>query len=652
MINLHIDIETYSSYDLKKTGIYKYIEAPDFEVLMIAYAINTGPVVLIDIARGELDKHQGFLALLTNKSNTKHAHNAAFERLALNKFFGINLQASEFQCSMIKAAYCGLPLSLEKITEALKLGDKGKLGTGTALINYFSKPCKPTKANGGRTRNLPDHNLEKWEEFKRYCVNDVEAEREIGRILKPYELPASEQANYVFDQDINDRGILIDIQFAHNATRFDSLRHAELVEEIQELTSLENPNSVAQLKTWLSNQTGKDVTTLAKDAIDPLLEEFGQGAVNQVLKLRKKISKTSTKKYEAMLHCVCKDQRAHGLFQFYGANRTGRWAGRLIQLQNLPRNYLEDLDTCRNFVKDGDFEFMSMNFDNISATLSQLIRTAFIAPDGKTFAVADFSAIEARVTAWLAGEQWRTAVFNSHGKIYEASASTMFNIPIEEIGKGSDLRQKGKIAELALGYGGSVGALTTMGGEQMGLSASNMKEIVDRWRSASPNIVKLWKRLEGAAKRAMRTKKRIHVESLVFEYDGTFLTIQLPSLRKLFYYKPTFCENRFGGEGIRYRGMDQTTKQWAYVETYSGKLVENCVQAISRDLLAYSIERLTVAGFEIVMHVHDEAVAEVDKDGADLQLDAMCEIMSQGPAWSKGLPLAADGFISDYYKKD
>jgi len=651
-MKLHIDIETYSSVDIRKSGAYKYTESPDFEILLIAYAIDDEPIKIIDFSgtTDSLNDFNTFEKLLLDPNIEKHAHNATFERLSF-RATGFNVPIHQWQCSMVKAAYCGLPLALDKVSEVLKLGDKGKLSTGTALINYFCKPCNPTKTNGGRTRNLPEHNPEKWEEFKRYCINDVEAEREVIRILSPYELPPAEIVNYIIDQEINDRGIMIDTQFATNATEIDDKRHSELITELKELTGLENPNSDAQLKEWLRGQ-GLETQSLAKESVESLLKESCSVAVNQVLELRQKSKKTSTKKYVKMLDSVCKDQRGRGYFQFYGANRTGRWAGRFVQLQNLPKNHLADLDVCRQLVKHGDFELMKLFFEDISDTLSQLIRTAFVAKADHTFVVADYSAIEARVLSWLAGETWRLKVFNSHGKIYEASASAMFSVPIEEIGKGSPLRQKGKIAELALGYGGSIGALTQMGGEKMGLSESDMSEIVKRWRAANPKIVEYWKRLEGAAKRTIETRKPVHVGNITFLYDRTYLTIQLPSGRKLFYYKPGFTTNRFGGQSIKYWGMDQTTKQWTELETYGGKLTENVVQAISRDLLAYTIHELNAESFDVVMHVHDEAVAEVPKTQADQRLNEMCEIMANGPEWSEGLPLNADGYITNYYKKD
>lgn len=652
MKKLHIDIETYSSVDIRKAGAYKYIESPDFEIILIAYAFDDGPVKIIEV-KNIKDLPFGLVSYLADPYIKKHAHNANFERQAFKKV-GYDIPIEQWFCSMVKAAYCGLPLSLDNVSKALDLGDKGKLSTGTALINYFCKPCKPTKTNGRRLRNLPEHNPEKWEQFKEYCIQDVEAEREVTRLLSDYEIPDFERELYLLDQKINDRGILIDLDFAKKAFDTNTRRATYLAEEMIKLTNLDNPNSPAQLKKWLSDATGKEIITLAKDTLQPLIDEVGEGVVSDVLNLRKKLAKTSTKKYNSMLHCACNDGRAHGLFQFYGANRTGRWAGRLIQLQNLPQNHIEDLDFARGVIAEGNYDMITMLYEDVSSLLSQLIRTAFIAKPGHTFVVADFSAIEARVIAWLAEEQWRLDVFNSHGKIYEASASMMFNVPIEEITKGSDLRQKGKVAELALGFGGSVGALMQMGAEEMGLSEEETKIIVKKWRASNPNIVKLWKNIEGAAKSVLKTGNYTLLlgnAALIFDYDNKVLTIQLPSGRKLFYQNPSFTVNKWGQTSIKYMGMDQTTKQWGWVETYGGKLTENIVQAIARDLLAYSMVKIDKLGLKIVMHVHDEIVCEAPAEYAETEV-LMCDIMGKGPDWAEGLPLTADGYITNYYKKD
>lgn len=652
MYKLHIDIETYSSLDLKTVGIYKYVESIDFEILLVAYAFDDEPIKIIDLANGEVMPDE-LIKGLSDPLEEKHAHNAAFERQAF-KQYGYDIPISEWRCSMIKAAYCGFPLSLEALSKAMKLGDKGKSSTGKALIKYFTMPCKPTKVNGQRLRNLPEHDPDKWEEFKLYCINDVEAERGVGDKLSDYDIPETERLNYILDQEINDRGIEIDLSMAKEAYKMDVKHSAILAGQMKKLTGVENPNSPAQLKKWLSDATGENITTLAKDTIDPLIKKTGPGLVSDVLELRKKLGKTSTKKYATMLSCACDDNRARGLFQFYGANRTGRWAGRLIQMQNLPQNHLGDfLEGAREMVAAGDYDLATMLYDDISSVLSQLIRTTFVAKKDHIFAVADFSAIEARVIAWLAGEQWRLDVFNSHGKIYEASASMMFGVPIEEVTKGSDYRAKGKVAELALGYQGSVGALSKMDTNN-DIDEAEKPRIVKKWRAKSPAIVEMWGDIEAAAKRAIKTWGSIHYKSLIFEYNGKALTIQLPSGRKLFYQSPSFTINKFKQESIKYRGMDQTTKQWVYVDTYGGKLVENIVQAIARDLLAEAMLRLdTCYGYHIVMHVHDEAVCEIPLNGREEKnLHHMCEFMSENPPWAKDLPLAADGYTTPFYKKD
>lgn len=654
---LHIDVETYSSIDIRTAGAYKYTESVDFEILMVAYAFDDEPIQMVDLAQGET-LPQRFIDALVDPKIEKHAHNANFERNCF-RAIGYNVPIDQWHCSAIKAAYCGLPLSLGQVSIALKLEEKGKLATGKALIRYFCVPIKATKANGHRMRNLPEHDLEKWEEFKLYCINDVEAEREIGHILREYSIPEFERANYILDQEINDRGILIDLDMARNAYSIDEKHSGILKEQLIELTGLENPNSPAQLKKWLSEAMGKEITSLAKDSIPTLIEEAGSGTVEKVLKLRTKSSKSSTKKYVAMLNCACDDNRAHGLFQFYGANRTGRWAGRLVQLQNLPQNHLDDLEGARSAFASGDYNLVTMLYENISSTLSQLIRTTFIAKPKHTFAVADFSAIEARVIAWLANEKWRLEVFNSHGKIYEASASMMFGVPIEKIDKttkeGAALRTKGKIAELALGYQGSLGALRKMGGEKMGLSDPEMQDIVKKWRAKNRAITQLWKSVEGFAKRAIKTRKRVVLSkyrNLAFDYDGKVLTIELPSGRKLFYQSPAMTTNRWDQESIKYKGMDQVTKKWWWVDSYGGKFVENIVQAIARDLLAYSMLRLNEEGFDIVMHVHDEAICEIPEENSEASLEKMCEVMGETVPWAEELPLVADGYITPFYKKD
>lgn len=661
---LHIDIETYSSVDITTAGAYKYCESIDFEMLLVAYALNSGPIHIIDLAQGE-KLPKSFIDMLQDPNIEKHAHNANFERTAF-RATGYDIPVGQWHCSAVKSAYCGLPLSLAMVSDALKLEEKGKLSTGKALIRYFCVPCKPTKTNGHRHRNMPNHDLEKWEDFKNYCINDVEAEREIDRLLEGYEIPEFERSNYILDQKINDRGILIDLDFARNAFDVDTQHAAVLQNKLRHITGLENPNSPAQLKTWLESKMQQEIKSLAKSEIPRLIDEAESEVVRQVLKLRKKSSKTSTKKYVAMLNCACDDGRAHGLFQFYGANRTGRWAGRLVQLQNLPQNHLDDIEQAREVFASGNYDLVTMLYENVSDVLSQLIRTAFIAKPGHIFAVADFSAIEARVVAWLANETWRLDVFSTHGKIYEASASLMFGVPIENIHKGSELRTKGKIAELALGYQGSVGALKQMGGESMGLTESEMKDIVNKWRNKSPHIVKLWKHVEAAAMGAIKTRKKVFLpkfRNLEFFYDGKALTIKLPSGRKLFYQSPSMTVNRFGQPSIKYKGLDQKTKKWWWIESYGGKFVENIVQAIARDVLAYSMQNLDKEGFNIVMHVHDEAVCEIpDMDLGPYSevagkmnqatLEEMCRIMGEEVPWAPGLPLVADGYLTPFYKKD
>lgn len=617
---------------------------------MIAYAFGNDPIRMIDLARGD-KLHPEFTKALLDPSVEKHAHNANFERIAF-RAFGYDIPIDQWYCSAVKAAYCGLPLSLDMVSQALNLGDKGKLHSGKALIRFFSIPCKPNRANGNRSRNMWYHDLPKWDEFKRYCMNDVEAEREIGKILSPYPMPEFERTNYLLDQKINDRGILIDLDMAKNAFDIDEQHLSRLSQKMIDLTGLDNPNSAAQLKDWLGSEMQKEIKSLAKADIPILIDEAESDTVKQVLELRKKTSKSSTKKYVAMANCACDDNRAHGLFQFYGANRTGRWAGRLVQLQNLPRNYISNIDQVREHFAKCDYDSINMMYEEISDTLSQLIRTAFVAEKGYTFAVADFSAIEARVIAWLADERWRIDVFSTHGKIYEASASMMFGVPIESIGKGSELRTKGKIAELALGYQGSLGALKQMGGEGLGLSDVEMTTIVKKWRNKNPKIVQFWNDVEEAAIRTIKTGKTTKIPFLEFERDSKTLTIKLPSGKKLFYYSPGTGVNRFGKESITYRGVDQMKKRWWKIESYGGKMVENIVQAVSRDLLAQSMIDLDAKGYDIVMHVHDEVICEVPENKSEQCLKEMCMIMSSAPSWAKGLPLNADGYLTPFYKKD
>lgn len=649
MKTLAIDIETYSSEDLTKTGVYKYAEAADFEILLFAYAYDDEPVQIVDLANGEkLPDH--VIIELADRNVLKTAFNANFEITCIRQFLGIHLPADQWECTMVKSAMLGLPMSLDGVAKALNL-EQQKMSAGRALMRYFSMPCKPTKSNGMRTRNLPHHDPDKWALFKEYCKQDVETERAIRNKEKWFTIPQKERELWQLDQQIISDGVLIDRQMVENAIRMDDDHKNILTGEATELTGLGNPNSAAQLKGWLTEQTGEEVASLNKTVIPELLKNSGSDEVTRVLELRQEMSKTSTKKYQAMLDAVCSDGRVRGLLQFYGASRTGRWSGRLVQLQNLPQNHLPDLDLARETVIEGDRELVEMLYGNVPDTLSQLIRTAIVAPAGQHFIVADFSAIEARVTAWLAGEKWRLDVFASHGKIYEASASQMFKVPIDSIDKGSPLRQKGKIAELALGYQGGVGALKTMGGERMGLTEPEMQEIVDNWRAANQNIVRLWYDIQDAAMTAIgNIGHTVEVRGCQFKWNKGLLWITLPSGRSLCYATPGIGKNRFGGDSITYWGINQTTRKWEKQETYGGKLVENIVQAIARDCLAESMLRLAEEDYKIVMHVHDEVVIEEPKGGKTM--DEACRIMGEPISWAPGLLLRADGYETEYYKKD
>lgn len=647
MRTLSIDIETFSSTDLFSAGVYKYVEAPDFEVLLIAYAYDGGDVGVIDLTAENIEPQ--LLANLTDPAIIKTAYNAAFERTCLAKHFGIPMPPEQWQCTMVKAAMAGYPMGLEAVAKAMKL-DQQKDASGKALIRFFSIPCKPTAKNGMRTRNLPQHDPFRWEDFKAYCVQDVRTEMAILDRLSWFTMPESESRLWGLDQRINDRGVLVDTAFVEAAISIGNQHRENLIREAIELTGLDNPNSAAQLKEWLEEQTGEAVTTLTKQTVPELLKVTDCEVTTRVLEIRQELAKTSVKKYDAMRACVCADGRIRGLLQFYGATRTGRWAGRLVQVQNLPQNHLEDLDLARRIVRAGDRETLELLFGNVPDTLSQLIRTAFVAPNGRTFAVADFSAIEARVIAWLAGEKWRIDVFNTHGKIYEASAAQMFKVPLESIGKGSPLRQKGKVAELALGYQGGTNALIAMGALRMGIAEEELPGIVAAWRKANPAIVRLWADVEEFAKGATIAMPKF-LKGLKFETKHGALVITLPSGRELYYQNARLKPGRYG-EVITYDGMNQTTKQWGPQETYGGKLVENIVQAIARDCLAESLLRLDEALYDIVMHVHDEVVIELPLDIAGHGL-SLCEtIMAEPISWAPGLPLKADGYITEYYKKD
>ena len=660
MTDLSIDIETYSSVDIKKCGLYKYVQSADFEVLLFAYSVDGGPVTCVDFTAGE-EIPGSILYALGDDGVKKHAYNAAFEWYCLSKHFGIRDPFSwlqQWRCTMLHALYCGFPIGLSATGAALGLPeDKRKLGTGKALIKTFCVPCKPTKANGGRTRTLPQHEPEKWQLFKTYNCGDVITEMEIERRLAAIPVPAKEQTLWELDQVINARGVALDPELVSGALCCGETSTVELLREAVQLTGLDNPKSVKQLQAWLAEELDEDETPedLQKKTVQQMLDQgLSSDKAARMLTIRLQLGKTSTKKYDAMQSCACADGRARGLLQHYGANRTGRWAGRLVQVQNLPKNYLKTLDLARGYARRRAVDCLQYTYGNVPDTLSQLIRTAFVPAPGNVFAVADFSAIEARVIAWLAGEQWRLEVFNSHGRIYEASASSMFGVPIEEITKGSPLRQKGKVAELALGYQGGAGALKRMGALEMGLTEDELPDIVSRWRTANPRIVDLWYAVETTALQAMHTGKPTGARGIIFSriYAGehNWLTAQLPSGRSLYYAAPHLATNRFGSESIGYMGMDQQTKKWSPQETYGGKLTENIVQAIARDCLAVSMLRLEAAGYPIVMHIHDEVVLDVPEAAADI--DKICGIMGQPISWAPGLPLRADGFISSYYKKD
>lgn len=642
---LSIDIETYSDIDLQKSGVYAYTASPNFQILLFAYAFDEEEIKVIDLASGEKLPLKVREAL-TDDTIIKAAFNATFERVCISKYLNMSLKANCWRCTAVLAASLSLPLSLDGVAKVLGLKQQ-KLSEGKALIKYFSLPCKPTKENGYRRQNGPWDNPEKWSSFKDYCRQDVEVERSIRNKLKDFSLSDKEQAIYVLDQEINDRGISVDLNLVNRAIRCDELYKEEKLTKAQKLTGLDNPNSVQQLKGWLL-ENGVEVETLSKKTVAELLKE-AYGDIEKLLNLRQQLAKTSIKKYEAIKRSVCPDERVRGLLQFNGANRSGRWAGRLIQVQNLPQNHLKDLTLARSLVKVGNFEALELLFPSVSGVLSELIRTAFIPKPKHRFIVADFSAIEARVIAWLAGERWRMEVFSTHGKIYEASASEMFKVPIEEITKGSALRQKGKIAELALGYGGSVGALTAMGALDMGVKEEELSALVSAWRHANPNITKLWWDIDKAAIKVVKVKVKEDVGRIKLFYDKGILFITLPSGRKLSYIKPKIEINKFGREGLTYEGIG-ASKKWKRIETYGPKLVENIVQAIARDLLAEAMIRVSEKGYDIVMHVHDEIVVETDKgEGA---LKDICDTMAVIPKWASGLILRADGYECEYYKKD
>ena len=662
METISIDIETYSENDLGKCGVYKYVQHPDFDILLFGYAVDGGAVRVVDLASGETLPEE-VLAALSNETVTKWAFNSNFERVCLSEWLRRNhpeyfssynvpgdtvgdyLDPRGWKCSMVWSAYMGLPLSLAGAGAVLGLEEQ-KLKEGKDLIRYFCVPCKATKANGGRTRNLPEHDREKWERFKSYNQRDVEVEMSIQEKLRNFPVPDFVWEEFWLDQEINDRGILLDIDMVENAILLDGISKDKLSDSMKKITGLENPNSVAQMKQWLSSRGVETETLGKKDAAKMIADRDMDEEVAEALKLRLQLAKSSVKKYQAMRNAVCRDSRARGMFQFYGANRSGRWAGRIIQLQNLPQNHMEDLEQARGLVKNGDYEALSMLYDSVPNVLSELIRTAFVAGDENKFCVLDFSAIEARVLSWLAGERWRMEVFVNNGDIYCASASAMFGVPVEKHGRNAELRQKGKIAELALGYGGSVGALKSMGALEMGLAEEELQPLVDSWRTANPNIVRFWWDVDRAVKKAVKQREPSVLRGIRFECRSGMLFTTLPSGRRLAYVKPRIGENRFGGESVTYEGVGGT-KKWEQIESYGPKFVENIVQAISRDILCYAMR--TLSHCRICAHVHDELIIECRKDAS---LDAVCEQMGRTPPWAEGLVLRADGYETQFYKKD
>lgn len=657
---LSLDLETFSDVDLQKCGVYKYAQSPNFEILLFGVSVNGGEVVVYDLAQGDTVSMK-IVEALTDDTVTKWAYNAAFERICLSVWlqrnypayfhsYSINedtvgdyLDPSAWKCSMIWAAYMGLPLSLAGAGTVLGLEEQ-KLKEGKDLIRYFCVPCKPTKVNGGRTRNLPEHDMEKWNTFIFYNKRDVEVEMSIQDRLKKFPVPDFVWDEYHLDQEINDRGIALDMAVVENAIAFDAKSKAELAEKMQKLTDLDNPNSVVQMKQWLLDN-GLEMDSLGKKEVAQAVKTAPKELV-EVLLLRQQLSKSSVKKYQAMQNAVCEDGRARGMFQFYGANRSGRWAGRMIQLQNLPQNHMPDLEQARELVESGNYDAMELLYDDIPDTLSQLIRTAFVPRPGMKFVVADFSAIEARVLSHLAKENWQTEVFANNGDIYCASASAMFGVPVEKHGVNGNLRQKGKIAELALGYGGSVGALKAMGALDMGLDEEELQPLVDSWRAANPNIVRFWWEVDRCVKETVKKRVPTETHGIRFIYQSGMLFIKLPSGRQLSYVKPRMGENRFGGESVTYEGVGGT-KKWERIESYGPKFVENIVQAISRDILAHSMR--TLSHCFICGHVHDELIIECSMG---VSLDAICEQMGRTPAWIPGLLLRADGYECSFYKKD
>lgn len=644
MKQLSIDIETYSSTNLNQTGVYRYADSDDFELLLFGYAVDFGPVKVVDLTQGEKIPSQ-IIQALDDPAIIKSAFNAQFERVCLSRFVGHRLKPAGWHCSRVWSATLGLPLSLRDVGTVLGL-PRQKITAGKELVRYFCTSCKPTKANQNRTRNFPYHAPDKWQQFKQYNQRDVEVEMEITQKFSRFPVPQNEWENYWMDQDINDRGIRIDQQLVNNAIKCQKEFHAQYLQTSQQLTGLANPNSPLQLKNWL-HQQGVETDSLAKASVAQLLQTT-TGTVHQVLALRQLLSKSSVKKYQAMQKAMCKDGCVHGLLQFYGANRTGRWAGRLVQVQNLPRNSMPDLEEARALVKQGNTTALAMLYESVPDVLSQLIRTAFIPSKGHHFYVADFSAVEARVIAWLSGEEWRQAAFAKNEDIYCASASQMFGVPVVKHGINGELRQKGKIAELALGYGGSIGALKAMGATKLGLTDDELPPLVQMWRNASPHIVQFWWDVDKAAKECIKTHLPQTTHGMKFIYRSGCMFLRLRSGRYLCYPKPKIGTNRFGSESITFMGIN-TVKKWDRIETYGAKLVENIVQATSRDLLAEAMRRLEATENTVVMHIHDEAVIDAPSNRS---LDTMVQLMTEVPDWANGLILNAAGFVSDFYKKD
>lgn len=659
MHSLSIDIETFSSINIKKSGAQAYMRSPDFEILLFAYSLDNAPVIVIDLAQGETIP--AWLGdALYNPTYIKHAYNAAFEWGCINQYFGKQMPPSQWRDTMLHGLYCGYTAGLELTGHALGLPeDKQKLNIGKSLIRYFCVPCKPSKANGYRSRNLPRHDIERWNLFKEYNAQDVVSEMEIESRLSSFPVPDSVQKQWETDLIINDRGVAVDMDFVRSALALGETMKSKLTDEAVSISGLDNPNSIKQLSAWLETETGEEVADLRKDTVSKMLgRDENNPTVKRMLEIRQELGKTSMKKYDAIENAVCADGRVRGLLQFYGANRTGRWAGRLVQVQNLPRTYTEPLDLARDLVRSRQLDSLKCVYGSVNDTLSQLIRTAFVSSEGNVLIDADFSAIEARVIAWLAGEEWRLKVFREGGDIYCASASQMFKVPVVKGGVNGHLRQKGKVAELALGYQGSSGALINMGALDMGIPEEDLPDIVSRWREASPNICQLWYSFDEAALSVITMGGFVRVAGCTFtrEYDimqgRTCLTIQLPSGRKLFYVDPSIGENRWGNPSISYMGLNDKNK-WGRVETYGGKLVENCVQAIARDCLATSIERLEKAGFPVVFHVHDEVVIELKPFDTDKNiLKQVVSAMTAPIPWATGLPLNAEGWVGTYFKKD